>query len=305
MISDSWPSCQRVEEVVYDAEHFFDGFTPDPEYALATLRAADAAGADCLVLCDTNGGTLPGVAETRRGTREPVAVAARHPRPQRRRVRGGELAGRGPEGVEPGPGYDQWLRRAVRQRDLVSLIPDLAAQAGPRRSRRAPCASFATSRASPLPSWRSGRPVPGQPLRRDSAPSPTRAASMSPRSASSAESYQHVDPTAVGNELRVAGERAGGAGEIPGSARGTRSRGGHGDGRSAASGSRTSRTRDSSSRPRRRSFELLVRRAARRHRPPFDLEDSGSSSRSVGAEESPPQATVDIRVGTESDAHRR
>uniref|UniRef100_UPI003872D257 citramalate synthase n=1 Tax=Caldinitratiruptor microaerophilus TaxID=671077 RepID=UPI003872D257 len=49
----------RGREVIYDAEHFFDGFKANPEYALATLRAAADAGADWVVLCDTNGGTLP------------------------------------------------------------------------------------------------------------------------------------------------------------------------------------------------------------------------------------------------------
>ncbi|RLA79000.1 MAG: citramalate synthase, partial [Deltaproteobacteria bacterium] len=46
-------------EVIYDAEHFFDGFKSNPSYALATVKAAEEAGADCIVLCDTNGGTLP------------------------------------------------------------------------------------------------------------------------------------------------------------------------------------------------------------------------------------------------------
>lgn len=46
-------------EVVYDAEHFFDGYKDCPEHALQTLEAAAQAGASCLVLCDTNGGTLP------------------------------------------------------------------------------------------------------------------------------------------------------------------------------------------------------------------------------------------------------
>jgi 2-isopropylmalate synthase len=46
-------------EVIYDAEHFFDGYKANPEYAISTLIAAEQAGADCLVLCDTNGGTLP------------------------------------------------------------------------------------------------------------------------------------------------------------------------------------------------------------------------------------------------------
>jgi len=46
-------------EVVYDAEHFFDGYKDSPEHALATLDAAAEGGADSLVLCDTNGGTMP------------------------------------------------------------------------------------------------------------------------------------------------------------------------------------------------------------------------------------------------------
>lgn len=45
--------------VIYDAEHYFDGFVSNPDYATATLRAAVEGGAQCLVLCDTNGGTLP------------------------------------------------------------------------------------------------------------------------------------------------------------------------------------------------------------------------------------------------------
>jgi 2-isopropylmalate synthase len=46
-------------EVIYDAEHFFDGYRADPEYALETLAAARAGGASWIVLCDTNGGVLP------------------------------------------------------------------------------------------------------------------------------------------------------------------------------------------------------------------------------------------------------
>lgn len=46
-------------EVIYDAEHFFDGYRDDAEYALSTLEAARAGGADVLTLCDTNGGSLP------------------------------------------------------------------------------------------------------------------------------------------------------------------------------------------------------------------------------------------------------
>ena len=49
---------KEVPEVLYDAEHFFDGFRNNREYALSTLKAAVRGGADCVVLCDTNGGML-------------------------------------------------------------------------------------------------------------------------------------------------------------------------------------------------------------------------------------------------------
>ena len=60
MINDSIKFLKsKGREVIYDAEHFFDGFKDDPGYALETLKAAVAGGADAVVLCDTNGGTLP------------------------------------------------------------------------------------------------------------------------------------------------------------------------------------------------------------------------------------------------------
>jgi 2-isopropylmalate synthase len=60
MIADSVAFLKRRRDrVFYDAEHFFDGYKLNPSYALKTLQAAFDAGADCLVLCDTNGGCLP------------------------------------------------------------------------------------------------------------------------------------------------------------------------------------------------------------------------------------------------------
>jgi len=47
------------KQVFYDAEHFFDGFRHNPDYALKTLKAAEEAGAEVVILCDTNGGTMP------------------------------------------------------------------------------------------------------------------------------------------------------------------------------------------------------------------------------------------------------
>ena len=58
------------KEVIYDAEHFFDGYKANADHAMATLAAAAEAGADCLCLCDTNGGSFP--AEVAAITREVV-----------------------------------------------------------------------------------------------------------------------------------------------------------------------------------------------------------------------------------------
>ena len=67
--------------VFFDAEHFFDGFKANPDYALEVLKIAAEAGADCLVLCDTNGGSLPeeivnAVAAARKATDVPLAIHA-------------------------------------------------------------------------------------------------------------------------------------------------------------------------------------------------------------------------------------
>jgi|SRR3990172_9229970 len=66
---------KKTGEVFYDAEHFFDAYKDDPAYALKTLKAAEEAGADFIVLCDTNGGTLPfEVAEITREVRLKTSV---------------------------------------------------------------------------------------------------------------------------------------------------------------------------------------------------------------------------------------
>lgn len=70
---------QNGRMVIYDAEHFFDGYRDDPEYALQTLRAAAAGGADTICLCDTNGGSflqtiLPAVDRVREEIEVPLGV---------------------------------------------------------------------------------------------------------------------------------------------------------------------------------------------------------------------------------------
>jgi 2-isopropylmalate synthase len=76
MIADSIRYLKgRGRTVFFDAEHFFDGFFANPDYSLQCLRAAAEAGADCLVLCDTNGGTVTSrVVEAVRAVREATSA---------------------------------------------------------------------------------------------------------------------------------------------------------------------------------------------------------------------------------------
>jgi 2-isopropylmalate synthase len=76
MISDSISYLRdRGRRVFFDAEHFFDGYNENPVYALQTVRAAANAGAECVVLCDTNGGTIPGrIAEVVQTVRSATGV---------------------------------------------------------------------------------------------------------------------------------------------------------------------------------------------------------------------------------------
>ncbi len=107
---------QTGKEVVYDAEHFFDGYALDPEYALATLDGGRIRRS-----------RLPGPLRhqrrraARRGARpgvprpRPVQDRRRHPPAQRRRPRGGQRPGRRAGGLRAGTGHHQWLRGTLRQ----------------------------------------------------------------------------------------------------------------------------------------------------------------------------------------------
>ena len=80
MIADSVSFlAANVPELIYDAEHFFDGFKRNPDYALSTLEAAASSGASWIVLCDTNGGSLPhevaeAIDHVRRAIRVPIGI---------------------------------------------------------------------------------------------------------------------------------------------------------------------------------------------------------------------------------------
>jgi hypothetical protein len=111
---------------MFDSEHFFDGYKANPAYALECAEAAYKAGARWVVLCDTNGGTLPHEIERIVGevTRKIPWQPSRHPLPQRHRERGRQLAGGGPGRRAAGAGHlERPSASAAAMPNLISLIP--------------------------------------------------------------------------------------------------------------------------------------------------------------------------------------
>jgi 2-isopropylmalate synthase len=121
------------KRVIYDAEHFFDGFADDREYALRCLRAAAEAGAGTVVCCDTNGGTMPG--QIAAAMAEAVAAVATTARVG---IHCHDDAGCGVAntlaGVEAGATHVQGTLNGYGERcgnaNLVSVIPNLQLKLG-------------------------------------------------------------------------------------------------------------------------------------------------------------------------------
>ena len=173
-------------EVLLDCEHFFDGYKANPDYALACAKTAYEAGARWVVLCDTNGGTLPARdrGDRRRGgeadPRRPSSASMCITTP----TGGGQFARRGARRRAPDPGHAERARRALRQRQSHLDHPDPDAEVGLCRAlrdrrrrrearRRLPMSRARSTRCSTA--RRTGmRPMSA------SAPSPPRPASMSP-----------------------------------------------------------------------------------------------------------------------------
>jgi 2-isopropylmalate synthase len=192
----------HVEEVVYDAEHFFDGWKRDREYALATLRAAETAGARCLVLCDTNGGALPHevaeiVREVRNRVRTPLGIHAHND---------GECAVANSlaavlEGAEHVQGTLNGFGERCGNANLVSIIPNLMlkldCQAIPEAHLRElrDLARFASELANRTP-WQH-QPFVGDSAFAHKAGMHVSAVLKHP------ETYEHVSPDVVGNRRRV------------------------------------------------------------------------------------------------------
>ncbi len=123
---------EQGRTVIYDAEHFFDGYKDDDAYALETLGAALRGGTECLVLCDTNGGTLPTeLGEIFRGVRAafPEARIGMHPHNDT-----GVAVANAIKAVEEGAVHIQGTFNGLGERcgnaNLTTIIPNLIVKLG-------------------------------------------------------------------------------------------------------------------------------------------------------------------------------
>ncbi|MGH3665736.1 MAG: citramalate synthase [Egibacteraceae bacterium] len=190
--------------VFFDAEHFFDGHTADPGYALDVVRAAAAAGAECVVLCDTNGGTLPDRLE--RVVAEVVAAVAGtaqvgiHAHNDADCAVANSLAA-----VRAGATHVQGTANGIGERcgnaNLMSLIPNLRLKAG------LPVVGDddlqrLTHVAHEVAEVLNLTPDPHAPYVGHAAFAHKAGLHVSAL-AKRPETYQHIEPEAVGNELRL------------------------------------------------------------------------------------------------------
>ena len=203
MIRETIAYLKRHErEVFFDAEHFFDGYRASPEYALSALRAAHEAGADCLVLCDTNGGNIPDdIADvTRRVVAEfdvPIGIHAHND---------ADLATANTlSAVDSGASHVQGTVNGVGERcgnaNLCTVIPNLQLKLGyatiqpDQLQHLSDVARFVSEIANMALN-------PFMPYVGHSAFA-HKAGYHADGMAKSRIAYQHIDPAVVGNEMRV------------------------------------------------------------------------------------------------------
>ena len=293
--------------VFFDAEHFFDGFKADSAYSLRVLEAAAEAGADCLILCETNGGALPGevtvaVEAARKLTATPLGIHAHND---------GELAVANTlAAVQAGVTQTQGTINGYGERcgnaNLCSIIPALKLKMNidcvtdEQLARLSEVAHYVSEVANLSPD--AHLPYVGY-----SAFSHKGGLHVSAM-AKWAESYQHIDPDLVGNKQRVVVSELSGKGNIVYKAKemgiDLPPRGKEAE--RLLEQVKTLESRGFQYDNAGASFELLLHRAKPDYQPPFELVDfmvvvekkrRPSTRKSV--EEMLSEAVVKVRVGTE------
>jgi len=219
MIADTVRFFKRAgREVIFDAEHFFNGFSRDDDYALQTIKAAEDAGADTVVLCDTNGGSLPShvtraFAAARNAVSTPLGIHAHND---------SDLAVANTlAAVDAGATHVQGTINGYGERcgnaNLCSLIPNLQLKMGKRCLDKRSLSSlyslshYVTEVANLLP-------LESQPYVGRNAFAHKGGLHLSAVLRRS-ETYEHIHPELVGNERRLLVSRQAGASIISQKAR--------------------------------------------------------------------------------------
>ena len=308
MISDSirYLRAQGLT-VFFDAEHFFDGFRANPDYALRCLEVAAEAGASLLVLCDTNGGSLPtnivaAIKAVKDKSAVPLGIHAHND---------GELAVANTlaavaAGVSQVQGTINGYGERCGNANLCSIIPDLKLKMGidcvtdDKLARLTEVSHYVSEVANLVPDVSS-------PYVGSSAFSHKGGLHVSALTKWS-ESYQHIDPSRVGNQPRVVVSELSGRGNIIYKAR---ERGLdlplRGEELKKLLGQiKLLESRGFQYENAEASFELLVHRARPDYQPPFELVDfmvvvekRRRPPIKENLEEMLSEATVKVRVGTE------
>ncbi|TWT69211.1 citramalate synthase [Crateriforma conspicua] len=206
MIGESAEFLGRHSDVIYDAEHFFDGYDANPDYAIETLRAAAAAGAKWMVLCDTNGGTLPEqiAAVTKTAIEKLADFDVRfgiHCHNDGDLATANSLAA-----VDAGALQVQGTINGIGERcgnaDLVAVVSNLALKKssyevlGGRSLKHLTELSRYVYETANL-QWRNGQPFVGQSAFAHKGGMHVHAINKA------ASTYEHIDPALVGNERRI------------------------------------------------------------------------------------------------------
>ncbi|MES1165778.1 MAG: citramalate synthase [Verrucomicrobiota bacterium] len=298
MIADSVAFLKAAgREVVYDAEHFFDGYRADPDYALAALRAAAGAGADWLTLCDTNGGSLPSqvaeiVSVVRAAVATPLGIHSHND---------GDLAvANALAAVAAGCTQVQGTMNGWGERcgnaNLISIVPALQLKMG-RRCVPDDQLARLTELSRTVSEIANIRPRAHAPYVGASAFAHKGGAHVAAIEKVTA-SYEHIPPERVGNRRKIVVSELSGRGNV-------RLRAGElGVDATGSERSVVTRIKDLESQgyqfeAAEGSFELLVRRGKPEYAPPFEVLDVVVISERRRGNSMFAEATVKLKVGGE------
>ena len=298
MIGESVAYLRREgRRVFYDAEHFFDGYRADRAYALQTVKAAADAGAEYIILCDTNGGSLPGfigevVRDVAREIATPLGIHTHND---------GELAVANTlAGVEAGAVQVQGTINGYGERcgnaNLIPIIANLQLKLGKRvvsdaqLARLTEVSRFVAAVAN---------------LGEDEHAAYVGRSAFAHKGgihvaavAKVAASYQHIDPALVGNQRRVVISELAGRGNV-------RLRAEelglvlNGNERAVLEEVKQRESRGFQYEAAEGSFELLVRRSAPDYTAPFELLDALVVVEQRDGRQMLAEATVKVRIGDE------